>query len=118
RLPAGANRVAAAVDLLWDIVSGPTFHAWIELVVAARTDAGLRRAVTGISRRFIDTVYRSFRELFPGSTAQGDTVPAFAFAVLQGLAIDRIAMPGAPHIAQVVERLKLLGDVVLPEGRA
>ena len=85
-------------------------------VVAARTDARLRRTVAGITRRFTGSVYQSFRELFPDSRAQGDTAPAFAFAVLQGLALDRIAMPDAPHIGHVIDRLKLLGSIVVPEG--
>jgi AcrR family transcriptional regulator len=113
RLPPRAARATAAIDLLWTMISGPSFHAWLELVVAARTDSRLRRTVAGISRRFMDSVHRSFRELFPDAGAQGDVVPAFAFAVLQGLALDRIVLPDAPHIAQVIERLALLGDLVV-----
>ena len=41
--PAGADRYAAAIDILWSMVSGPTFDAWLELAVAARTDPELRR---------------------------------------------------------------------------
>ena len=41
-LPAGADRAEAAIDLLWKMVSGPTFFAWLELAVAARTDPDLR----------------------------------------------------------------------------
>src|SRR5512144_1268885 len=44
-LPAEANRAAVAIDLLWSIVSGPTFFAWLELMMAARTDAELRPVV-------------------------------------------------------------------------
>jgi len=116
RAPARVDRASAAIDLLWAMISGPSFHAWLELVVAARTDARLRRTVAGITRRFTGSVYQSFRELFPDSRAQGDTAPAFAFAVLQGLALDRIAMPDAPHIGHVIDRLKLLGSIVVPEG--
>ena len=47
-VPAGADRYAAAIDILWSMVSGPTFYAWLELAVAARTDAELRRAVQGL----------------------------------------------------------------------
>ena len=117
RLPARADRASAAIELLWSMISGPTFHAWLELVVAARTDTRLRRTVGGITKRFVGTVYQSFRDLFPESRAQGDTAPAFAFAVLQGLALDRIAMPDAPHIAHVIDRLKLLGSIVVPQEK-
>jgi AcrR family transcriptional regulator len=118
RLPAGRSRVSGTIDLLWSIINGPTFYAWLELVVAARTDAKLRRVVTAMTQRFIDTIYRSFTELFPGSEAQGDVVPGFAFSTLQGLALDRMVMPSAPHIAQVVDRLKLLGALVVPHREA
>src|SRR3954470_6782757 len=43
--PAGADAVSAAIDVLWTMFQGPTFVAWVELWVAARTDPGLR-AVT------------------------------------------------------------------------
>jgi AcrR family transcriptional regulator len=39
RVPAGADRYAAAIDILWSMVSGPTFHAWLELAVASRTSS-------------------------------------------------------------------------------
>src|SRR5262245_49359115 len=45
RVPPGTDRYAAAIDILWTMVSGPTFHAWLELAVAARTDPELRRDV-------------------------------------------------------------------------
>jgi AcrR family transcriptional regulator len=114
RLPAGANRTAAAIDLLWSIINGPTFYAWLELVVASRTDARLRKVVTAITQRFYHAIYQSFRELFPGAEALGDIVPGFAFSTLQGLALDRIILPDAPHIRQVIDRLKLLGSLIVP----
>ena len=117
RLPSGQNRAAAAVDLLWSVISGPTFYAWLEVVVAARTDARLRRTVTGIVRRFVDSVYTTFRRLFPGNESHGAVIPGFAFAVLQGLALDQMVVPDAPHIPQVLDRLKLLGHFVFPEAR-
>jgi AcrR family transcriptional regulator len=117
RLPSDKNRAQAAVELLWTMISGPTFFAWLEVLVAARTDAKLRRTVTPIVRRFVDTVTDTFHQLFPGNRAHGAFVPGFAFAVLQGLALDQMVVPDAPHIQQVLERLKLLGTFVLPEAR-
>jgi AcrR family transcriptional regulator len=118
RVPAGANRTSAAIDLLWSIIDGPTFYAWLELVVAARTDARLRKVVTPMSSRFVASIFRSFRELFPAAEAQGDLVPGFAFSTLQGLALDRMVMPDALHIRQVLDRLKLLGTLVVPHKEA
>src|SRR5690606_18055013 len=36
-LPRDADRGAQAIDLLWPVLTGPSFAAWLELVVAART---------------------------------------------------------------------------------
>src|SRR5262245_56941941 len=36
RLPAGTDRPAAAIDLLWKIIGADTFYAWLELAVAGR----------------------------------------------------------------------------------
>src|SRR5689334_2082670 len=60
KLPADADRGAAAVDILWSMVSGPTFHAWLELVVAARTDLQLKPKVAALTRRFTENVTRTF----------------------------------------------------------
>src|SRR5262249_53758814 len=83
--PAGAARAPAAVDLLWSMLSGPTFYAWLELVVAARTNPKLRRAVAPLAREFVDRVQETFRRLFPKSALP--VAPHFAFALLQGLAV-------------------------------
>jgi AcrR family transcriptional regulator len=109
---ADTDRVTAAVDLLWWMLSGPTFYAWLELVVAARTDARLRRTVAGLAARFVDSVRQTFTSIFPGVDPQ--VIPGFAFATLQGLAVDRIVMPGAGHIAASIEVMKRLGALVIP----
>jgi AcrR family transcriptional regulator len=108
-----ADRVAVAVDLLWGILSGPTFYAWLELIVAARTDAKLRRAVAPLGRQFIDMVQDTFRVIFPDASVP--IAPHFAFAVMQGLAIDAIAVPDAAHIPEILERIRALGRLVLPQ---
>src|SRR5262245_47577515 len=106
-LDAGADRVAASIDLLWSMLSGSTFYAWLELVVAARTDSTLRRTVSALGARFVESVRETFRFIFPDSDPQ--VIPGFAFALLQGLAVDQIVMPEAPHIGVSIEGLKFLG---------
>ena len=71
KLPARANRGKAAIELLWPVLSGPTFYAWLELMVAARTDPDLRPTVAAMARRIVDDVQRTFYELFstPSSPA-------------------------------------------------
>ena len=59
KLPADAERGAAAVNILWSMVSGTTFHAWLELAVAARTDPVLRPKVAALTTRFSENVSRT-----------------------------------------------------------
>ncbi len=117
-LPAGVDRSAAAVDLLWSMVSGPTFYAWLELVVAARTDAELRKTVSAIGTRFTESVDRTYRELFAGTIETApfaELAPMFTFALLQGLALDQISGTDATKIALVVGLLKGLAAMAFPD---
>jgi AcrR family transcriptional regulator len=121
RLPARADRRSAAVDILWSIFSGPTFYAWLELVVAARTDRPLARTVHEISARFMATVDEIFRQLFPAPAAPNllyDVAPAFTFALLQGLALDRIAARRPSHIKAVLATFKRLAALAIPPRRS
>ena len=106
KLPADADRGAAAVDILWTMVSGPTFHAWLELAVAARTDPLLKPKLAELSTRFTENVTRTFRELFPrpaGAAPYWDVAPIFTFALLEGLALDAMVAPDNRDIDRVLE---------------
>lgn len=50
QLPADADRVSAAIDLLWEAYSGTLATAVTELWVAARTDPELRTAIRPVDR--------------------------------------------------------------------
>jgi AcrR family transcriptional regulator len=120
-LPPDVDRAAAAIDLLWPMVSGPTFYAWLELAVAARTDPELRSQLAPIGQRFSENVERWFRELFPPPANPGpfyDAAPAFAFAVMEALAVIKMVAEDRPHFAAVRDKLlgtlKLLAAVVMP----
>ena len=107
----------AAIDILWSMVSGPTFYVWLELTVAARTDAELRAPVAALTERLAGVVEGTFRELFPPPTTPNpfyDVAPRFAFALLDGLAVERIHAddPGA-HTA-VLQALKGLARMIMP----
>ena len=124
RLPQGADPRAAAIDLLWGMISGPTFYAWLELVVAARTDPDLRETVAGISRRFQQQVDRTFRDLFPapeGPNPFFETAPAFVFGLLEGLALARIVADDAGderRRRQILDSLKSLAALAMPSAPA
>jgi AcrR family transcriptional regulator len=115
-LPAEADRRAAAVDLLWQMFSSSTFYAWLELVVAARSDRKLQREVSRITTQFADDVLATYRELFPETTAPGvpfDLIPPFTFAFLQGLALDRIAIEDDQRVNELLALLKDVAAVIL-----
>ncbi len=116
RLPAGAEPARAAVDLLWSMVAGPTFHAWLELVVAARTDPQLKPRVTALTSRFTENVSRTFNELFrrpEGAPPYWDIMPVMTFAFLQGLALDAMVMPAREEIARALEIWRQLSELTM-----
>jgi AcrR family transcriptional regulator len=94
-LPEGEDRVIAAIDLLWSMVDSPTFTAWLELVVAARTDPALAAHVQRVTAHFREDVARTFTELFPPPADGGGVLyaigPSFAFALMEGLALERLS---------------------------
>jgi AcrR family transcriptional regulator len=119
RLPEGSDRAVAAIDLLWSMVQGATFDAWLELVVAARSDAELRPAVASMTARLRDTIEETFRELFPAPTSPDpfyDVAPRFAFALIDGLAVNRIVANDPSRITEVLDVFKRIAMLVMPQG--
>jgi AcrR family transcriptional regulator len=121
KLPSSSARGSAAVDLLWTFFSGRTFDAWLELVVAARTDTALRRQVQRLGEQLVEMVMSTFRELFPppsGHDSLYEIAPAFGFAVLQGLALERVAVANSQRRQMVLVALKRLAALALPQQSA
>jgi AcrR family transcriptional regulator len=115
-LPAGDRSLDAAIDLLWKMFQGPTFDAWLELVVAGRTDPALRAEVVRVTDEFDTGTEEIFAELFP------EAVPAelrpialgFTMHVLNGAAISRMA--GIADTADAsIEILKALAHMPFVE---
>jgi AcrR family transcriptional regulator len=116
-LPGGADKVGAAVDILWKKLSCKVFYAWLELVVAARTDVALREAVAEIAGQFLDQVQATARDFFApvdGSQLSLETAPIFAFAAMQGLALDRIVWPADDaRLDRVLNAMRTLATMAL-----
>jgi AcrR family transcriptional regulator len=90
----GADRLDTAIDLLWSMFDGPTFVAWAELWMAARSDEGLRTVVVEMDERFMAECNVIFTELFPAD-GRGDRGffrlgLGFATALMDGLALQRL----------------------------
>jgi AcrR family transcriptional regulator len=120
RLPEQVDHASAAIDLLWKMIGSDTFYAWLELAVAGRTDATLGRRVRALGSRTDAEVERTFRELFPAPAAPNpffDIAPKFAFAVLQGMALDRLLVT-QPRVRAdaMLQAMKLLSAFPFPGG--
>lgn len=120
RLPAGTDRPSAAIDLLWKMIGSETFYAWLELAVAGRTDPTLGRRVRELGSRTAGEVERVFRAIFPEPATPNpffDTAPRFAFALLQGLALDRLLVT-APKVqaGDILTLIKRLSAFAFPPG--
>lgn len=106
-VPTEADRLDAALDLLWSAFSGSTFVAWVELWVGARTDPELAPAVQSMSDAFSLAAQDLFRTLFPpaeypdpGFLEHG--LP-FAFAVMEGAALRGLIRPADDTAVQVLK---------------
>jgi AcrR family transcriptional regulator len=111
-----ADRLDAALDLLWSMFQGPAFVAWTELWVAARTDPDLARTVVAVERRFTAETRTMFGELFPSQTAADallhDIGRDFAFAVMTGVALQRLFPHGERPASDYVDALKRIFQLV------
>jgi AcrR family transcriptional regulator len=91
RLGNANDRRATAIDLLWEIASGPLATAWIELMVASRTDSYLRDTVTAVNDRMAEFIDQSFKELFPRPENAGpdyDLIPQMVILILEAMALE------------------------------
>lgn len=111
-LPAESHTLDQAVALLWEIVSGPSYAAVLELTVAARTDPELRVVVHGMTTVLEQTVFELLRELFPALADDerlAHTVIDVGFTLVQGAAVSRYAGYGDPdHTIRLVQALAAL----------
>jgi AcrR family transcriptional regulator len=116
-LPEGTDKPGAAVDILWQKLSCKVFYAWLELVVAARTDAPLREAVVEIAGQFLDQVQTTASDFFApqdDKLLSLDIAPAVAFAAMQGLALDRIVWPADDErLDRVLKALRGIATMAL-----
>jgi AcrR family transcriptional regulator len=114
-LPDDRRDPATALDLLWTMFTGPTFAAWLELVVAARTDPALKAELKTVTARFDQHVGELFADMYPDQVpdpAAAAPIMQFVFAVLEGLAVQHLLdLDDAPAVLNI---LKTLGAVFLP----
>ncbi len=106
-----AERMDDAVQLLWSLTNGSTFYAWLELLVASRTDPALLASMRAIAGRFEQGVREAFHGAFPelGDSPVLDTAPWFTLAACQGFALDRILDPEDPRVPLGLQVISSMG---------
>ncbi len=98
-----ADRVSAAVNLLWSSYAGPLFTAVLELTVTARTDDELRPAVLALEADIRRDILGFCRELFGPEavrTRRFRDVLDLTINLMQGAAFTRQLRdsPGTPRL--------------------
>lgn len=108
-------RLTAMIDALWPIFKGPTFYAWLELVVASRTDPALIDAVRDSSERFGDGLLEGFAWMLDWPANRHDDlhlVIGLVFGQLESLALERILFAAdiadPPQFGNAIALLKKL----------
>ncbi|HSP96379.1 MAG TPA: TetR/AcrR family transcriptional regulator [Candidatus Dormibacteraeota bacterium] len=105
-----AERLRAAIRLLWSMYSSRHFPAVIELFTAARSDGELRAHLEPIAARHQRNVHRLAREYFPDAARLGrrfDATLALLLDAMQGMASSEV--PRGP--IGLAARLDFLHDI-------
>ena len=85
------DRRSVAIDLMWESAKGRLATAWIELVVASRTDAYLLESMKGANDRLAELTDKSFKEFFPRPEGAGDDyelIPQLVVLLLEAMALE------------------------------
>ena len=92
-LPPDRRTPANAMRLLHENCFSDTFEAWLELVVAARTDPALHARFIDLEARFFENALATFRGIFPDALLDAEFARVglqLSFSVLEGLSLGRM----------------------------
>ncbi|MGW9306449.1 TetR/AcrR family transcriptional regulator [Saccharomonospora azurea] len=96
-LPAGPERVAAVIDVLWESYSGTLATAALELWTAARTDPALAAAMRPVDKALGRSTLDRLAELVPDVPRDRlETLFWLTVNLTRGLALDA-ELGGDPH---------------------
>lgn len=118
-VPAERRDLGAALELLWSIVTGPTYAAVLEVTVAARTDPDLRVVVHAMAVSLEQTVLELLHEFFPAFAEDDDVARALVdvgFSLVQGAAVSALAGFGRPE--QGIALAERLARLLTPDVAA
>jgi AcrR family transcriptional regulator len=106
------HRVTVLIDAMWPMFKGPTFYAWLELVVASRTDPALNDAVRAASERFGHGFELGLKQILdwpPGHEVELHDLMGVVFGQLESLALERVLLEGEidpPEFVRALETTK------------
>ena len=114
-LPTVERTLERAGALLWEVVSGPTYPAVLEVTVAARTDPELRVVVHGMATVLEQTMIDLLTELFPDFADEkfARTIIDLGFTVVQGAAVSSYAGYGDPE--RTIRLARALAALITPD---
>jgi AcrR family transcriptional regulator len=81
------------LERLWAHLLEPIFFAYLELLIAARTDPALKAAMLPVVERYrwkVEETYRVLNGLPPAKTDTLAVGPRFTFLLLMGMAMERL----------------------------
>jgi AcrR family transcriptional regulator len=117
-----AHRIALLIDAMWPLFKGPTFCAWLELLVASRTDPALNDAVRAASVRFGEGFRAGLGALldWPEEYREKlDDLIGVVFAHLESLALERMLFApdeiDPPEFARGLETAKRVSVAMVRE---
>ncbi|HEY8073039.1 MAG TPA: TetR/AcrR family transcriptional regulator, partial [Labilithrix sp.] len=117
--PPGVLDLQQAAEYLWSIYTGATFYAWLELVVAARTDPELRSVLASVDARVTSRAERLVKKFLLPYVEDAKEVAAttrLILALFDGLATHRI-LTGDDAAAHRALRVAAAAGLFTPKGR-
>jgi AcrR family transcriptional regulator len=116
------HRLAAIIDSMWPMFKGPTFYAWLELVVASRTDPALNDAVRAASERFGEGFRIGLAALLDWPAGREDTLQDLInviFGQLEAMALERVLFAASeidpPEFVRGLETAKRVSAAIVRE---
>ena len=122
--PSGSreHRLAAIIDAMWPMFKGPTFYAWLELVVASRTDPALNDAVRAASERFGEGFSIGLAALLDWPAGREDKLQDLInviFGQLEAMALERVLFAAGeidpPEFVRGLETAKRVSAAIVRE---
>ncbi len=110
----GDGRLAAAIDLLWEICSSPVHVAWMEFAAAAHHEPELAATVTLARARLIERTRNTWHANFDefSDLSFSEIVPDFAVSLLEGLALAQRTAPDPAVAVGVIDGFKRISALL------